>query len=82
MLTKSKKEKIIKKAKINEKDTGSSQVQLALLTERINELAEHLKKHPKDFHSRRGLLKLVSDRRAHGKYLEAKKKKEELKAAK
>lgn len=82
MLTKTKKEKIIKKSKAHEKDTGSSQVQVAILTERINELANHLKKHPKDFHSRRGLLKLVSSRRTHLKYIESKKKKAELKEAK
>ena len=50
-------------------DTGSSEVQVALLTERINMLAEHFKSHVKDFHSRRGLLKLVSQRRSQLDYL-------------
>ncbi len=77
MLSTKKKQSIIKKTARHTKDTGSSQVQIALLTERINELASHLKKHAKDNHSRRGLLKLVSERRAHEKYLEAKKKKAE-----
>ncbi|MFZ3322293.1 MAG: 30S ribosomal protein S15 [Usitatibacter sp.] len=50
-------------------DTGSPEVQVALLTERINMLAEHFKSHVKDFHSRRGLLRLVSQRRSHLDYL-------------
>ena len=50
-------------------DTGSSEVQIALLTERINMLTEHFKSHVKDFHSRRGLLKLVSQRRSQLDYL-------------
>lgn len=81
MLAGKKKQTAIKKARIHEKDTGSSVVQIALLTERINELTAHLKKHKKDFHSRRGLLKLVSQRRAHEKYLDAKKKRAEALAA-
>jgi small subunit ribosomal protein S15 len=80
MLTIKKKATIIKKTKINDKDTGSSQVQVALLSERITELADHLKKHPKDNHSRRGLLKLVSSRRSHQKYIDTKKKKAEVAA--
>ena len=80
MITKKKKENIIKKTQKHEKDSGSSEVQVALLTERITELADHLKKHPKDSHSRRGLLKLVADRRSHLKYLENKKKKTEATA--
>ena len=72
MLTKRKKEAVIKKAKINDKDTGSSKVQVALLTEKINELASHLKTHAKDHSSRRGLLKMVAARRTHLKYLEKK----------
>ena len=72
MLTKKKKEAVIKKAKINDKDTGSSKVQVALLTEKINELASHLKTHAKDHSSRRGLLKMVAARRTHLKYLEKK----------
>lgn len=74
MLSTKKKQTIIKKAKVHEKDTGSSEVQIAILTERINELTAHLKKHKKDIHSRRGLLKLVSKRRSHEKYLGNKKK--------
>lgn len=83
MLATKKKQGIIKKTRAHEKDTGSSEVQIALLTERINELTAHLKKHKQDHHSRRGLLKLVSKRRAHEKYIESKKKKAEaLKASK
>lgn len=79
MLSTKKKQTIIKKAKVHETDTGSSEVQIAILTERINELTAHLKKNKKDVHSRRGLLKLVSKRRAHEKYLDGKKKKAEAK---
>ena len=57
------KPEIIKEYKTHEKDTGSSEVQIALLTERINHLTEHFKTHKKDHHSRRGLLKLVGQRR-------------------
>lgn len=77
MISKKKKETLIKKTRKHEKDTGSSDVQIALITERITELTDHLKKNPKDSHSRRGLLKLVADRRTHLKYIESKKKKEE-----
>lgn len=63
MLTPEEKEKIIKKYKLHETDTGSVQVQIALLTEEIKRLVLHLKKHPKDFHSKRGLLKMVDKRR-------------------
>jgi len=80
MLATKKKQGVIKKTRVHDKDTGSSEVQVALLTERINELTSHLKKHKQDNHSRRGLLKLVSKRRAHEKYLEGKKKKAEAKA--
>jgi small subunit ribosomal protein S15 len=55
-----------------EKDTGSPEVQVAMLSQKINELALHLKENKKDNHSRRGLLKMVSDRRAHLKYLKKK----------
>lgn len=72
MITKKKKEAVIKKAKIHETDTGSSKVQVALLTEKINELASHLKTHAKDHSSRRGLLKMVAARRTHIKYLDKK----------
>ena len=68
-LTKEMKNKIIKKYARDEKDTGSPEVQIALLTERINELTEHLKEHKKDNHSRRGLLKMVGARRSLLKYL-------------
>jgi len=57
------KKEIIEKFQHNEKDTGSSEVQVALLTARINHLTDHLKAHPKDFHSRRGLLKMVGQRK-------------------
>lgn len=63
------KAKIINKFKTNEKDTGSSEVQIAILTEEINTLTEHLKEHIHDFHSRRGLLKKVGKRRSLLKYL-------------
>jgi len=63
MLTPEEKAKIIKKYKLHETDTGSAQVQIALLTEEIERLVLHLKKHPKDFHSKRGLLKMVDKRR-------------------
>ena len=62
-------EEIINKYRRDEKDTGSSEVQIALLTERINELTEHLKVHKKDNHSRRGLLKMVGKRRNLLNYL-------------
>ena len=64
------KNKIVKKYQLHENDTGSPQVQIALLTERINELTKHLSVHKKDFHSRRGLLQLVGKRRNLIKYLE------------
>ena len=63
MISKDKKTEIINEFKIHEKDTGSTEVQVAVLTERINELNEHLKVHKKDHHSRRGLLKMVGRRR-------------------
>ena len=68
-LTSEKKQEIIKRFAKDEKDTGSPEVQIALLTERINELTEHLKVHKKDNHSRRGLLKMVGARRSLLKYL-------------
>jgi small subunit ribosomal protein S15 len=70
MLEKKAKEKIIKKFQVHENDTGSSQVQIAILTEEIKELTEHLKKHKHDFSSRRGLLKKVGERRKLLKYLQ------------
>ena len=63
------KESIINQYKMHEGDTGSPQVQVALLTQRINELTEHFKTHKKDNHSRRGLLKMVSQRRSLLDYL-------------
>lgn len=68
-MTKERKQKIINTYRRDEKDTGSSEVQIALLTERITELTEHLKVHPKDNHSRRGLLKMVGKRRNLLNYL-------------
>lgn len=59
---------------VHQKDTGSSHVQVAVLTERINELSKHLELHPKDDHSRRGLLGLVGKRRKHLNYLRLHKK--------
>lgn len=70
MLTTKKKQNIIKKHQIHDKDTGSKKVQVAILTEQIDKLADHLKKHKKDNHSRRGLIKMVADRRGHIKVLE------------
>ena len=69
MISKESKAEIIAKYKRDEKDTGSPEVQIALLTERINELTEHLKVHKKDNHSRRGLLKMVGNRRNLLNYL-------------
>ncbi len=66
------KKDIINKFKTSENDTGSVFVQIALLTDRINHLTEHLKANPKDNHTRRGLLKLVGQRRGLLKYLESK----------
>ena len=68
-MTKERKQEIIATYKREEKDTGSPEVQVALLTERINELTEHLKVHKKDNHSRRGLLKMVGKRRNLLNYL-------------
>lgn len=63
MLDKKRKEAIIKKYRVHEKDSGSAEVQIAILTEEIKELTEHLKTHKKDFSSRRGLLRKVGQRR-------------------
>ncbi len=85
-LTKEVKQQIVEKFRTNETDTGSPQVQIALLTYQINELSEHLKTHKKDKHSRRGLLGMVGKRSRLMKYLldstneeEVKKLKRELK---
>lgn len=72
MLSKTKKTKIITKSQLHDKDTGSPDVQIAIITDRIDYLSEHLKTHKKDNHSRKGLLKLVSKRLAHMKYLQRK----------
>ncbi len=69
-LTKEQKSELIGKYGRSENDTGSAEVQVALLTERINELTEHLRSHSKDHHSRRGLLMLVGKRRRLLRYLE------------
>ena len=68
-MTKERKQEIINTFKRDENDTGSSEVQIALLTERINELTEHLKVHKKDNHSRRGLFKMIGNRRNLLNYL-------------
>ncbi len=72
MISKEKKTEIIKEYGRTEGDTGSPEVQIAVLTERIQELTEHLKEHPKDHHSRRGLLKMVGKRRGLLGYLKDK----------
>ena len=69
MLDKKAKEKIIEKYKTHEADTGSPQVQIAILTEEIKQLSDHLREHKKDFSSRRGLVKKVGERRNLTKYL-------------
>ena len=70
MLTKRVKTAVIKDSARHDKDTGSADVQVAILSRKIDELADHLKKNKKDFHSRRGLLQMVADRRTHLRYLE------------
>ena len=70
MLDKSSKEKLIKKFRTHDSDTGSPQVQIAILSTEVKELTKHLKTHRKDFSSRRGLVKKVSERRRLLKYLE------------
>jgi len=69
MLTKERRQEIIDAHRLHASDSGSSDVQIALLTERIKQLTEHLKAHRKDHHSRRGLLKLVGQRRRLLRYL-------------
>jgi len=68
----SQKTDVIQKFRIHDKDTGSPEVQIAILTDRINQLTEHFNVHKKDFHSRRGLLKLVGQRRRMLDYLKNK----------
>lgn len=75
MLTKRQKLNVAKDTQRHDSDTGSPEVQVGLLSKQIDELSEHLKKHKKDFHSRRGLLQMVADRRKHLKYLEREDKK-------
>lgn len=72
MLMKEEKQQIIEANRINEKDTGSPEVQIAILTARIQNLTEHLKNNDKDHHSRRGLLKMVGQRRKLLVYLQKK----------
>jgi len=69
MLDKNKKQRVIDKFKTHQSDTGSPQVQIAILTEEIKELTKHLKMHKKDFSSRRGLVKKVTERRRLLQYL-------------
>jgi small subunit ribosomal protein S15 len=70
MLTTKKKATVMKTAARHDTDTGSPEVQVAVLTRRIEDLTKHLKKNNKDIHSRRGLLQMVADRRSHLRYLE------------
>ena len=72
MLTKRKKQVAIKGAQLHDKDTGSPEVQIALLTKKINNLAAHLKINHKDKHSRRGLLQMVANRHSLARYLKRK----------
>ncbi|HEY9584648.1 MAG TPA: 30S ribosomal protein S15 [Candidatus Paceibacterota bacterium] len=69
-LTTLKKQRVIKEFGIHDKDTGSAEVQVSVLTRRIEELTKHLKKNQKDNHSRRGLLGMVANRQTHLKYLQ------------
>lgn len=69
MIAAERKQSVIQTHRVHDKDTGSPEVQVALLTERINELSDHFKTHAKDHHSRRGLLRIVSQRRRLLEYL-------------
>ena len=75
MINKDKKSKLIKEHAVHEKDTGSSAVQVALLSEKIDALASHLKDHPKDIHSKRGLVGMVVKRKKMLSYLKTKNEK-------
>ena len=75
MLSKRVKENVLKDSRRHDSDTGSPEAQVAILTKQIEDLSKHLKKNAKDFHSRRGLLQMVADRRKHMKYLEHKDEK-------
>lgn len=72
MLTKLKKQNTIKAVSLHEGDTGSPEVQVSLLSRRIEELTDHLRRHNKDKHSRRGLLQMVANRQTHLNYLQKK----------
>lgn len=72
MLSKRIKENTLKTVRRHDSDTGSPEAQVALLTRQIEELSNHLRKHKKDFHSRRGLLQMVANRRKHLKYIQKK----------
>lgn len=74
MLSTRQKTNVLKGVRRHDADTGSPEAQVGILTKQINELSTHLKKNAKDFHSRRGLLQMVADRRKHLKYLEKKNK--------
>ncbi|MBI4457843.1 30S ribosomal protein S15 [Candidatus Uhrbacteria bacterium] len=76
MLDKKQKEKVIEKVKTHDTDTGSPQVQVAILTAEITKLSDHLKEHKKDHSSRKGLLRKVSERRKQLKYLQSENPKE------
>ena len=82
MLTKRVKSRIIKESQRHEKDTGSAEVQISVITRQMDELASHLKKNPKDNHSRRGLLKMVSQRRRLLSYLQKNEPEVHMKLAK
>jgi small subunit ribosomal protein S15 len=68
-VTKERRLEVVKTSRINEKDTGSADVQISLLTERMTDLGRHLERHPKDLHSRRGLILMVSKRNRLLRYL-------------
>jgi len=70
MLSKRQKDSVLKEARVHDTDTGSPEAQASILSKQIDELAKHLKKNPKDNHSRRGLLGMVSSRQGHLNYLE------------
>lgn len=78
VISKTKKAKLIKEVAVHDTDTGSPEVQISILTKRIEELSKHLKSNNKDNHSRRGLLAMVANRQKHLKYLEKKSPKRAL----
>lgn len=75
MLSKNQKQRALKDVRRHDGDTGSPEAQVGILTKEINALSTHLRKNAKDFHSRRGLLQMVADRRKHLRYLEKKNSK-------